>query len=131
MFLSVSIILVFCIKCVHRTIKNRKESIFTTMKKHDENVLTLCRQFEKLKLKQCRVEQAIEFLRMRLLYNISPKGRGSIRLQIGPRQICSYSLIECFLRMQNNFFLTKLIRKMPKFRLHLIVRDRIFMRSSL
>ena len=43
------------------------------MKKHGENVLTLYRQFEKLKLKQCRVEQAIEFLSMCRLYNISPK----------------------------------------------------------
>ena len=71
--ISVSMILLFLIKCIHRVTKNSNETLITTIKKHGENILTTYRQYEKLKLKLCRVEQAIEFLRICLLYNVHPK----------------------------------------------------------
>ena len=73
MIKTVSIILLFIIKCLHRLKLKRNDSLFITIKKYGASVLLLYRQLEKVRVRQCRVERAVEFLRVCLIYNVYPK----------------------------------------------------------
>lgn len=72
MIKSVSFILLFIFKCLHR-INKRKSIINTVQEKYGRNVMKCLRQLERMKLKHYRLERHNEFLRICLIYNSIPK----------------------------------------------------------
>ena len=72
MITTVSLILLFILKCFHRI--NKSKSIITTIhEKYGRNMMKCVRQYERMKIKHCRLEQNTEFLRICLIYNVLPK----------------------------------------------------------
>ena len=72
MIKTVSIILLFILKCLHR-IHKHKSIIITVHEKYGSNAVKCVRQYERIKLKNYRLERNTEFLRICLIYNTLPK----------------------------------------------------------
>ena len=72
MLKTVSLVLLFILKCIHR-INKRKSFIATIQEKYGRNAMKYSRQLERIKLKHYRLEQNTEFLRICLIYNVIPK----------------------------------------------------------